>query len=110
MLVFESYFLISHITAVLSHKNLSRPLRRPQIFTAIQLLKFATIEESGREGGHLAILLLHRAEGSSVANQPKILQNNTKPAIEKNCLQRKIGGRMAAILWENRDGTLCAKI
>jgi hypothetical protein len=28
---------------------------------------------------------------SSVASRPKILQNNSKPTVEKNCLQRKIG-------------------
>jgi hypothetical protein len=34
------------------------PLWRPQIFTAIQLLKTATFEESGRDGGHLAALFV----------------------------------------------------
>jgi hypothetical protein len=56
MLVLETLFLNSHITAILACKNLSRPLWRPQIFPAIQLLKTATFEESGRDGGHLATL------------------------------------------------------
>jgi hypothetical protein len=34
----------------------SKTLSRPQIFTAIQLSKTATFEESGRDGGHLAAL------------------------------------------------------
>jgi hypothetical protein len=32
-------------------------LSRQYIFTAIQLLKTATFEESGRDGGHLATLI-----------------------------------------------------
>jgi hypothetical protein len=58
MSVFESKFLNCHITAILPAKTLSRPLWRPQIFTAIQLFKTATFEESGRDGGHLATLPL----------------------------------------------------
>jgi hypothetical protein len=40
----------------------------------------------------------------SVPSWPKILQNtcNSNPAVEKNCLQRKIGGRTADIVWEKR--------
>jgi hypothetical protein len=39
---------------------------------------------------------------ASVASRPKILQNNSKPAVEKIWLQRKIGGRTAAVFGENR--------
>jgi hypothetical protein len=41
----------------------------------------------------------------SVASRPKILQNNSKPAVEKNYMLRKIGGRTAAIFWEKRPKT-----
>jgi hypothetical protein len=30
---------------------------------------------------------------STIASRPKILQNNAKLAVEKNCLQKKICGR-----------------
>jgi hypothetical protein len=42
----------------LPSKSFSRPLSWPQIFTAIRLLKTATFEESGRDGGHLATLFV----------------------------------------------------
>jgi hypothetical protein len=49
----------------------------------------------------------------SVASRPKILKNNSKPAVEKYFLQKKIGGRMTAIFWEKRPKTgrknLCVK-
>jgi hypothetical protein len=38
----------------------------------------------------------------SVASLPKILQNDSKTAVEKNCLQRKIGGRTTAFFGEKR--------
>jgi hypothetical protein len=41
----------------------------------------------------------------TVASRPKILQNNTKPAVEKNCLPRKIGSRTAAIFEEKWPNT-----
>jgi hypothetical protein len=59
MSVFTSLFLNGNISAILPSKNLFRPLFPPQIFTAIQLLKTATFEESGRNDGHLATLLVH---------------------------------------------------
>jgi hypothetical protein len=43
-----------------------------------------------------------------VASRLKILQNNSKPAVEKNCLARKIGGRTADIFRENRLKTILA--
>jgi hypothetical protein len=74
MLVFDRYFLNGHITAVYSAKNLSRPLWRPQIFTAIQLLKTATFEESGRDGGHLATLVIEHI----------LCQKSRKPVFKLN--------------------------
>jgi hypothetical protein len=38
----------------------------------------------------------------TVASRWKILQNNSKQAIEKKFLERKIGGHTAAIFWEKR--------
>jgi hypothetical protein len=41
----------------------------------------------------------------TVASRPKFLQNNTKPAPEKNCWPRKIGGRMAAVFEKKQPKT-----
>jgi hypothetical protein len=41
----------------------------------------------------------------TVASRPKILQNNSKLAVEKNCLPRKIGGCMATIFGEKGPKT-----
>jgi hypothetical protein len=46
----------------------------------------------------------------SVASRPKIQQNNSKPAEEKNYLQSKIDVRTAAILGEKRAKTGHKKI
>jgi hypothetical protein len=56
MLVFESYLINDHITAILPAKNLSRPLLQPHIFTSVQLFKTATFKESGRGDSHLATI------------------------------------------------------
>jgi hypothetical protein len=39
---------------------------------------------------------------TSVASRPKILQNNSKLAAEKNDLQRRNGGRTAAVFGKKR--------
>jgi hypothetical protein len=41
----------------------------------------------------------------TVASRPKILQNNSKPAPEKNCWPRKNGGRTAAVFDQKRPKT-----
>jgi hypothetical protein len=69
-------FLNGCITAPLPANHLSRPLWRPQIFTAIQFLKTATFEESGRDGGHLATLLMDLIWG--VCSNLLTLQGQTK--------------------------------
>jgi hypothetical protein len=43
--------------------------------------------------------------GGTAASRPKILQNNSKPAPEKNCWPRKIGGRTAAVFGQKRPKT-----
>jgi hypothetical protein len=55
------------LTAVFPSKNLSRP----QIFTAIQLLKTATFEESGRDGGHMAALVANSWQKISAKSTKK---------------------------------------
>jgi hypothetical protein len=40
--------------------------------------------------------------GSTVASRPKILQNNSEPAVEKNDWREKFGGRKASEFWQKR--------
>jgi hypothetical protein len=47
---------------------------------------------------------------STVASRPKILQNNSKPAPEKNSWPRKIGGRTATVFCQKRPKTGRKKI
>jgi hypothetical protein len=53
-------------------------------------------------GEELAILTA-RCFYFTVASRPKILQNNSKPAVEQIFWQRKIRGRTAAIFGEKRQ-------
>jgi hypothetical protein len=47
---------------------------------------------------------------ATVASRPKILQNNSKPAVEKNDWPEKFGGRKAAEFWQKRPKTGRKKI
>jgi hypothetical protein len=40
---------------------------------------------------------------ATVASRPKILQNNSKPAVEKNDWPEKFGGRKAGEFWQKRS-------
>jgi hypothetical protein len=44
-------------------------------------------------------------EKTTVASRPKILQNNSKPAVEKNDWPEKFGDHKAAEFWQKRPKT-----
>jgi hypothetical protein len=78
----------------LSCKNLSRPLWRPLNFTAIQLLKTATFEESGRDGGHLAIL------DDIIATEQHSKVNNKVNGFERKRQNLAVSKKIANVLFK----------